>query len=255
MNRSFFLCLAACRMRPSARDTLSRFCAGTWFAGPHSLWPPPFAPPAPRPVARPCSPASQLLWYRLIPASILHRLWLLAFPMQTRALCCDWSDVGSPGSRATSFHTCQVLRPRRAVQALALTRLSVLPSSFATASAPGISIFARLNGWPVCSPTDASRRPHGRPRTARGRCGSLLRHRVGLAPTTRCRSPGALRKILDTTFSCPHYGAGYVVSYTELPIADSGSEYCECCKRRILQWNSALRPHYKLVERPDRNHP
>ena len=40
-------------------------------------------------------------------------------------------------------------------------------------------------------------RPHGRPRTARGQCGSLLPHRVGLAPTTRCRSPGALRKILD----------------------------------------------------------
>jgi hypothetical protein len=33
----------------------------------------------------------------------------------------------------------------------------------------------------------------------RGRCGSLLHHRVGLAPTTRYRSPGALRKILDTT--------------------------------------------------------
>jgi hypothetical protein len=27
------------------------------------------------------------------------------------------------------------------------------------------------------------------------------RHRVGLAPTARCRSPGALRKILDTTFA------------------------------------------------------
>ena len=27
MNRSFFLCLAACRMRSSACDTLSRFCA------------------------------------------------------------------------------------------------------------------------------------------------------------------------------------------------------------------------------------
>jgi len=27
VNRSFFLCLAACRMHPSARDTLSRFCA------------------------------------------------------------------------------------------------------------------------------------------------------------------------------------------------------------------------------------
>src|SRR5262244_4462736 len=33
--------------------------------------------------------------------------------MQTRLLPCVWPDVGSPGSRATSFHTCQVLRPRR----------------------------------------------------------------------------------------------------------------------------------------------
>jgi len=28
-----------------------------------------------------------------------------------------------------------------------------------------------------------------------GRYGSLLLHRIGLAPTARCRSPGALRKI------------------------------------------------------------
>jgi hypothetical protein len=49
----------------------------------------------------------------------------------------------------------------------------------------------------LCAPLPTlRRRPYGRPRTARGRCGSLLRHRVGLAPTTRCRSPGALRKIL-----------------------------------------------------------
>jgi transcription elongation factor Elf1 len=56
-------------------------------------------------------------------------------------------------------------------------------------------------------------------------------------------------------FSCPHCGARYVVSYTELPIADSGSNYCECCKRRMVQWNSALQPRYKLVERPDRTNP
>ena len=79
--------------------------------------------------------------------------------MRTRAVCCAWSDVGSPGSRATSFHTCQVLRPRRAVWTLAFTRPYVLPSAFATASAPGIRIFARLNGWPMCSSTDASPPP------------------------------------------------------------------------------------------------
>ena len=69
--------------------------------------------------------------------------------MRTRAVCCAWSDVGSPGSRTTSFHTCQVLRPRRVVWTLAFTPPHVLPSAFATASAPGIRIFARLNGWRV----------------------------------------------------------------------------------------------------------
>jgi hypothetical protein len=59
----------------------------------------------------------------------------------------------------------------------------------------------------------------------------------------------------DIDFSCPHCGAGYVVSYTKLPIADSGSDYCECCKRRMSQWNSALQPRYRLVERPERKHP
>jgi hypothetical protein len=54
-------------------------------------------------------------------------------------------------------------------------------------------------------------------------------------------------------FRCPHCGAGYVVSYIKLPIADSDSDYCECCKRRMLQWNSALQPRYRLVERPERN--
>jgi len=35
------------------------------------------------------------------------------------------------------------------------------------------------------------RRPHGRLRTAWGRCGSLLLHRSGLSPPTPYRSPGA----------------------------------------------------------------
>jgi hypothetical protein len=56
-------------------------------------------------------------------------------------------------------------------------------------------------------------------------------------------------------FRCQHCGARYVVNYIKLPIADSGSEYCECCKRRMFQWNSALKPRYRLVERPERKHP
>src|SRR5260370_10841920 len=34
-------------------------------------------------------------------------------------------------------------------------------------------------------------RPHDRTRMTRGRCGSLLLHRNGLAPSALCRSPGA----------------------------------------------------------------
>src|SRR5262249_11931284 len=46
----------------------------------------------------------------------------------------------------------------------------------------------------LCPPLPTlRRRPYGRQRTARGRCGSLLLHRSGLAPPTPCRSPGALR--------------------------------------------------------------
>src|ERR1700756_4523754 len=37
--------------------------------------------------------------------------------------------------------------------------------------------------------------PHGMLRMTRGRRGSLHLHRNGLAPSTPCRSPGALRRI------------------------------------------------------------
>src|SRR5215217_5753803 len=58
VNRSFFLCLAACRRRSSAWDTLSRFRARRvlcWSAFP-------LAPPPPRPLFWLRSAASLLLW-------------------------------------------------------------------------------------------------------------------------------------------------------------------------------------------------
>jgi hypothetical protein len=60
-----------------------------------------------------------------------------------------WPDLGPPGSRARSFDTCQVLRPRRVNQALAITRLVVLPSAFETESAPGNSDFVAR--WLACA--------------------------------------------------------------------------------------------------------
>jgi hypothetical protein len=46
----------------------------------------------------------------------------------------------------------------------------------------------------LCAPLSTLRQyPHGYLRMTRGRCGSLFLHRDGLAPSTPCRSPGALR--------------------------------------------------------------
>jgi len=53
-------------------------------------------------------------------------------------------------------------------------------------------------------------------------------------------------------FDCRHCGAEYLVRYTQLPIADSGSVYCDVCRRQMIQWNSSWEPSYKLVKRPDR---
>lgn len=58
----------------------------------------------------------------------------------------------------------------------------------------------------LCTPRPTlRRRPYGRLRTARARCGSLLLHREGLALSTSCRSPGALRK--STQIQKPALGA------------------------------------------------
>src|SRR5258708_26463503 len=67
---------------------------------------------------------------------ILHRLRFLIFPTRTALQQLKRPSSRSPGSRAKSVPTCQGLRPRRAEPALALSRLSVLPSATLTASAP-----------------------------------------------------------------------------------------------------------------------
>src|SRR6266700_5082496 len=55
-----FLLLAVCVPAPGTRFPGS--APGACFAGPHSPWPPPLAPPTPQRIAPPCSSASRLLW-------------------------------------------------------------------------------------------------------------------------------------------------------------------------------------------------
>jgi hypothetical protein len=136
---------------------------GTCFAGPLSPWPPSLAPPAPRRITPLCSSASLLL--RRSQTSRVR-----ASSASTPRL--PDADLGAfalrpnprpPGSRARSFRTCQVLRPRRAERALANIALTMSPSVILTTSAPGTIKLSRLNGWPIRSPADASPTPSRRP--------------------------------------------------------------------------------------------
>src|SRR6266702_449126 len=52
-------------------------------------------------------------------------------------------------------------------------------------------------------------------------------------------------------FDCPHCGAIYSVRYTQLPVRDSESAYCENCHRKMSQWHSTARPCYTLIARPE----
>jgi len=137
--------------------------SGACFARPRSSWSPPLAPPAPQRARYPlCSSASQLLWRsetshdRASSATVPH------LPdtdqSSTQALGC-WSTVRSPGFRTRSVRTCQGLRPRPVVGALAISRPSVLPSTFRTVSAPEMLPLPRLDGWPMRPPVNASPRP------------------------------------------------------------------------------------------------
>jgi hypothetical protein len=149
---------------------------GACFAGPHSPWPPPLAPPAPRRIAALRSSASQLLWRSMtspvspspataprLPDAIRRR----ERPGWTRDLPVP-AQRAMPGSKTTSGRAQGSRRP-------------VLPSDAGTSSALGITCLSRLNGWPTPPPCRLLRRQScDRQRTARGRCGSLLLHRRGL---------------------------------------------------------------------------
>ena len=192
MNFSFFLCLAACRMRSSACDTVPRLVSGPCFAAAHSPASALGSTLAPQRIAPPCSSASQLLWRSSTShAPVHHRLRLLAFPMRTSRQRAGSRTRGLPvPAHGACVHarffdhagSPKCLRWRSWTYCLPLHRQRRHPES----------VFYRgsMVGLHVPLPT-LRRHPHGCLRTARGRCGSLFLHRSGLAPLTPCRSPGA----------------------------------------------------------------
>jgi hypothetical protein len=148
------LSLAVRGPAPGSREPGS--ASGACFADPRFPWSPPFAPSPPPPENRSCSATSQLLWRSQTSPDRARRYGSSPSrrgPSTPKGL---WPIRRSPGSHTKSLRACQVLRPCRVAQALALALLEILPSATQTASAPGISFLSRLNGWPARSPTDAS---------------------------------------------------------------------------------------------------
>ena len=184
---------AVCAPAPVTRFPGS--VSGPCFAGSHSPRPPPLAPPAPQRIAPLCSSASRLLWRSSTPHVRASSATALSSPSRCgpdrqRACGQAWGiPVPAQGAsaRASVFDHADRLSAR-------VSHPSVLPSVSRTTSAPEKRGLSRLNGWPMHSPVNASLMPsrataHELP----GGCGSLLLHRDGLAPSTPCRSPGALR--------------------------------------------------------------
>jgi hypothetical protein len=109
-------------------------------------------------------------------------------------LNCKWLNRRSPGSQAKCVRACQSLRPRRTVQALPLSHSFVLPSAYVTTSASWMRNISWLNGWPA-RPLSTLRRTPRYAAHDSGSGGPLHLNRNGPAPSTPCRSPGALHKI------------------------------------------------------------
>src|SRR5665647_2077505 len=78
-----------------------------------------------------------------------HRLWLLAFPMRTKAVCRRWPNVGSPRFRRDPFVRDGVFDLGGA-SAPRIAGPHMLPSATLKASASAILLLSRLNR-PSCT--------------------------------------------------------------------------------------------------------
>src|ERR1700757_3678606 len=100
------------------------------------------------------------------------------------------------------------------------------------------------------------RRPRGRLRTARGRCGLLLLHRSGLAPPTPCRSPGALvpTKSILTAANVPIIGGHHVLALQGSPEGWQATPLLERCREHAGR-RRARGAAARAVSGRDQRHP
>src|SRR6266481_7145613 len=150
-------------MRASTCDTVSRLCVRPCVAGLHSPWSQPLAPPAPRRIAPPCSPASQLLL--LGPTSRVRSSSAIGFPSRCGPEAgLPWPNAGSPKFRRDPFARDLLFDPGRAGMALL--------------SGPVHVAFDSLHGSPLLRRTHYGAQSH----TPRNRC---VRFVAGVAVGSR----------------------------------------------------------------------
>jgi hypothetical protein len=102
--------------------------------------------------------------------------------------CWRWPTMRSPGSRAKSVHmpVSKTTPGRLGARVIAPIRVAFRHRNDLGTQDEGTFAAEWLG---LCAPLSTLRRcPHGHLRMTRGRCGSLLLHRDGLAPSTPCRS-------------------------------------------------------------------
>src|SRR6202022_4494556 len=99
------------------------------------------------------------------------------------------------------------------------------------------------------------RRPRGRLRTARGRCGLLLLHRSGLAPPTPCRSPGALvpTKSILKAANVPIIGGHHVLALQSSPEGWQATPLLERCREHAGR-RGARGATARAIPRRDQRH-
>ena len=122
-----------------------------------SPWPIAFPPPPPQvPRAHPCSAASPVLRDR--PTShgrTCRKYGRRPFPADPPHH--QRVPVGSPVSRAKSFHACSGSQtPRRWRPARRSAPSAMLPSPSPYGVGTPIRVISELNGWPACAPVNAS---------------------------------------------------------------------------------------------------
>ncbi len=156
--------------------------SGARFARAGCLWPGPFPPSPPPPVARPCSATSQVL--RTCPTSLVRTSSAYVDRLPDTARC-SRRNKGSPGSRAGCLRTCAgSLTARGRSTSRDIDALRVAFRFSLQRRHPRGRFFRGSIPGPHVPLSTLQRCPCEQLRVTRGRCGSLRLHRMKLSFTT-----------------------------------------------------------------------